>query len=190
MIYQGQEQGFSGGQVSDNREALWTSKYNTESELYKFVTLMNRIRRQAIDTDPAYLTYQSWVIYSDDSNIVLRKGEEGQQIITVLSNSGEDQGVYNLMLPTAFGSGTVVTDVVSCQNYTVTDDGKLNVDMHQGLPHVFFPTNKMNGSELCGISNFTHFSTPGSGASGSFGSAMQSMTIAALLATAVAFALL
>lgn len=190
MIYQGQEQGFSGGKVSDNREALWTSKYNTNAELYKFVTLMNRIRRQAIDADPSYLTYQSAVIYSDDSNIVLRKGEEDHQIVTVLSNSGQDQGVYNLMLPTAYGSGEVVTDVVSCQNYTVTETGQLNVDMHQGVPHVFFPTNKMNGSELCGISNFTHFTMPESAASGSFGSAMQTSAIAALIATAIAFALL
>ena len=189
MLYQGQEQGFSGNGTPTNREALWTSKYNTDGELYKFVKLMNRIRKQAIDTDPAFLGYKSWVIYSDDSNVVLRKGEEGNQIVTVLSNSGSEQGAYNLMLPTAFGSGQIVTDVVSCKNYTITGDGQLNVDMHQGLPHVFFPTSKMNGSELCGISNFTHFKAP-SAASLPGGNAVQSSAITTILTTIVAFALL
>jgi alpha-amylase len=34
IIYYGSEQGFNGGNDPDNREPLWTSNFNNETELY------------------------------------------------------------------------------------------------------------------------------------------------------------
>ncbi len=154
MIYQGQEQGFSGAGVPDNREALWTSSFSTTHPLYTFTALMNALRRHAIAVDaPGYLAYQSHVIYSDNSTVVFRKGIEGRQLVTVLSTGGEQTGDYDLDLPTAYTTGTLVTDVVGCTNYTVNVFGQLTLAMGGGVPKVLFPSTKMNGSGLCGFSD-------------------------------------
>ena len=155
MIYQGQEQAFKGASTPVNREALWLSGYNTDAELYQFIKLMNGIRKHAIDVDAAWVDYPSQAIYSDDSTIVLRKGNEGRQLVTVLSNSGQQQGPYELYIPTAYIPGEVVTDVVSCTNITVNEYAQLIVPMDKGVPHVFFPAYRMNGSQICGMGNWT-----------------------------------
>jgi alpha-amylase len=152
MIYQGQEQGFTGSGVPSNREALWSSGFATDSSpLYQFIKLMNAIRRHAIATNKDYLSYQSHVIYSDNSSIAFRKGVEGRQIVTLLSSGGEGMGDYQLDLATAYGSDVQVVDVVECRNYTVNQYGQLTLPMGGGLPKVLFPAAKMNGSQLCGF---------------------------------------
>lgn len=57
IIYAGQEQHYSGGDDPDNREAVWLSGYNTESDLYKLIGQANAIRSQAIYRDSRYVTY-------------------------------------------------------------------------------------------------------------------------------------
>jgi alpha-amylase len=153
MIYQGQEQGFSGDGDPSNREAMWTSSFDTESELYKFVKLLNTIRRHAITVNRDYLNYQSHVIYSDESTIVYRKGSEGRQIVSVLPIRGKATGDYDLYIPTAYATSTRVTDVVTCTEYTVNQDAQLILPMGGGLPHVLFPSTKMDGGGLCGFGN-------------------------------------
>ena len=153
MIYQGQEAGLKGAGVPANREAIWLTGFDTNSDLYQWIKLMNQIRRQAINTNSDYLGYQSHVIYSDDSTIVFRKGVEGRQIVTVLGSGGEKTGPYELSLSTAFTTGTDVTDVVSCNNYTVNAYGQLKLPMGGGMPFVLYPATKMNGSMLCGFGN-------------------------------------
>lgn len=155
MIYQGQEQGFSGDGVPANREAIWQSGFDTNHELYQFTKLMNQIRRQAININSDYLQYESHAIYSDNSTIAFRKGGEARQIVSVLGSGGEQTGDYDLTLSTAFTSDTQVTDVVSCTNYTVNDYGQLTLPMGGGMPFVLFPASKMHGSELCGFGNIS-----------------------------------
>jgi alpha-amylase len=152
MIYQGQEQGFTGAGVPDNREALWSSSFSTTHPLYTFTALMNAVRHHAIAVDATgYLSYQSHVIYSDNSTIAFRKGAEGRQVVSVLSTAGEQMGEYTLDLPTAYTPGSPVTDVVACRNYTVNDYGQLTLAMGGGVPKVLFPSAKLNGSRLCGF---------------------------------------
>jgi alpha-amylase len=188
MIYQGQEQSFSGAGVPSNREAMWTSGFSTTSELYKFIKLMNVIRRHAINVNPDYLSYQSHVIYSDNSTIAYRKGVEGRQIISVLASGGEQTGEYQLDFATAYASGVMVTDVISCTNYTVNQYGQLTLPMGGGVPHVLFPANKMNGSELCGFGNVSLEVLRG-GAVGSRSGSVTASMIAALVTAVMAFAL-
>ncbi|KAE8345817.1 glycoside hydrolase superfamily [Aspergillus arachidicola] len=47
MIYQGQEQHFSGTHDPDNREALWLSNYEIHSPLYKLIATLNTLRKHA-----------------------------------------------------------------------------------------------------------------------------------------------
>lgn len=179
MIYQGQEQGFSGEGVPSNREALWTSGFSTTSELYQFTKLMNQIRRHATAVNRDYLSYQSHVIYSDNETVVYRKGREGRQIVSVFSSGGKQTRDYRLTLPIAFSTGSMVTDVVACANHTINEYGQLMLPMAGGLPHVLFPAAKMNGSQLCG---FTDLPLAGRMMGGAAGTLRQSGSLSSLLA--------
>lgn len=46
IVYYGTEQGFDGGNDPDNRAPLWTTKFDEESELYKFVKQVVSIRKE------------------------------------------------------------------------------------------------------------------------------------------------
>ena len=186
MIYQGQEQGFSGDGVPANREAIWQSGFDTNHELYQFTKLMNQIRRQAINVNSDYLHYESHAIYSDNSTIAFRKGAESRQIVSVLTSGGEQTGDYDLTLPTAFTSDTVVTNVVSCTNYTVNDYGQLTLPMGGGMPFVLFPASRMHGSELCGFGNVSVEVMQGGAGSVTQGATMPS-SLAMVIASVMAF---
>lgn len=157
MMYQGQEQHFSGSGTPANREALWLSKYDTTAELYQLTTILNKIRKQAIRIDPGYVDVKAYPTYSGSSELVFRKGNEGRQVITVLSSNGQNGGAYDLNLTVTYEPGVVVTEVINCVNYTVSDKGELLVGMDKGLPRVLFPANQMGGSGLCGIGNWTNY---------------------------------
>jgi alpha-amylase len=152
IIYYGQEQHYSGGDVPDNREALWTSDYSTSATLYTFIKTVNAIRTQAIANDDSYLTYNAYSVYSDSSTIVLRKGYTGYQIISVHSNLGASGSSYTLTLTSAetgFTAGESVTEVLSCTTYTTDSSGSLAAAMSGGLPLIFYSTSGLSGSGLC-----------------------------------------
>ncbi|OJD12813.1 hypothetical protein AJ78_06654 [Emergomyces pasteurianus Ep9510] len=155
LFYQGQEQHFSGGSTPSNREAIWTSKYNTNAPLYKLTATLNKIRSHVIRISPNYLDSKSYPIYTDGSVIVTRKGIEGRHLTVVYSNQGEKGGPYDLYLRISYTPGLVVTEVLSCENYTVDWQGTLGVKMAKGLPKVFFPAHELHGSGLCGATDAT-----------------------------------
>lgn len=135
IIYQGQEQGFSGGNDPSNREALWTSAFSTKSAPYTLIAALNRIRNHEVSSSHAYLTSSTLVIYTDDHNIALRKG----QIVSLFSNEGVNATNYNLTLTDhGFGANQSVVEILSCKNLTVSRAGDLRVTVQQGLPQVIF----------------------------------------------------
>ncbi|KAL4935157.1 hypothetical protein BDV06DRAFT_229085 [Aspergillus oleicola] len=152
IIYQGQEQHFSGDRDPYNREALWPSSYNTSSPLYKTISTLNAIRKHAIRLDPTYYpNYNTWPIYRGWSEMAFRKGNEGRQIIMVLSTQGSSGGAYSIRMENAFQASITVRDVLSCRTWTVNDAGELWLDMDKGEPRVLFPEDNMGGSGLCGF---------------------------------------
>ncbi|PKX92761.1 alpha-amylase [Aspergillus novofumigatus IBT 16806] len=150
IIYAGQEQHYSGGTDPANREAVWLSGYSKTSELYKLIASANAIRNHAISKDPEYVTYKNNPIYKDTSTIAMRKGADGAQVITVLSNLGASGSSYTLSLSgTGYDVGQQLTEVFSCATVTVDSDGKVPVAMASGLPRAFYPTAGLNGSTIC-----------------------------------------
>ncbi|KAF9889657.1 hypothetical protein FE257_007165 [Aspergillus nanangensis] len=153
MIYQGQEQHLKSSGTPRNREALWLTKYDVESELYRLIATLNAIRRHAYEMGADYLDDETATIYRGGSELGFRKGVEGRQLIMVLSSQGSSQAKpYSVTLPSSYNAGVAVIDVLDCHNYTVSDTGELIVPMEKGEPHVFFPTSLMPGSGLCGWS--------------------------------------
>ncbi len=137
IIYQGQEQHFSGGGDPSNRQALWLSGYSTMNPLYNFIAAINQIRNQAIYLSSGYVTYKAWIIHSDSNTIATRKGFDGNQIIAVFTNKGASGNSYTLTLGnTGYTSGENVVEILTCTAVTVDYSGNLPVPMDQGLPKV------------------------------------------------------
>ncbi|CAG8214756.1 unnamed protein product [Penicillium olsonii] len=151
MVYQGQEQHLDGNATPDNREAIWLTKYPTDTVLYKLITKLNLIRKHAYILSRDYLELPTHTIYQDSSVLAFTKGVEGRQVIMVLSSQPSTSTYYTISLPLTYNAGTQVLDVLNCKNYTVDNAGMLQVGMDKGEPRVFFPTEYMDGSGLCGF---------------------------------------
>ncbi len=152
IIYEGQEQHYSGGDTPNDREAIWLSGYSTTATLYKWIASVNQIRNQAIYRNESYLTYKAYPVYSDSSTIVMRKGYTNYQIIGVFTNLGADGASYNLTLPssdTGFTASQSLVEVMSCTAYTTDSSGNLKVAMASGLPRIFYPMAPLSSSGIC-----------------------------------------
>jgi alpha-amylase len=152
-VYSGQEQHYSGGAVPNDREAIWLSGYPTDSELYTWIASINQIRNQAIYKDSGYLLYKAYPVYSDDSTIVMRKGDTDYQIISVFTNLGAGGSSYTLTLPssdTGFSDSQSVVEIGSCTVTSTDSSGNLDVPMASGLPRIYYPQAQLTGSGVCG----------------------------------------
>lgn len=79
----------------------------------------------------------------------MRKGYDGSQTVTVLSNLGAGGKSYSLSLSnTGYKAGTKLTEVITCSTVTVDSNGKVPVSMAGGEPRIFYPTSKI-GTSLC-----------------------------------------
>lgn len=115
ILYQGQEQFFTGSSVPENRQALWLTGFERNTELYRHVQKLNQIRSWAIFQAPASSSssYASSSSSGNDDNdaknesyllspsiptplteqiLSLRKGPVGKQIVCIVNN-------LNLNLP-------------------------------------------------------------------------------------------
>ncbi|KAK0970451.1 hypothetical protein LTR54_017953 [Friedmanniomyces endolithicus] len=138
IVYQGQEQHFSGAGVPNNREAIWTSGYSKTSPLYTFILRFNLIRKVAIALDSSYLTYKAYPIYSDSHSIVMRKGS----VFSVFTNLGIS-GSGSLILPavdSGFKANQLITELTTLREYRTDPSGDLAIKISGGLPLVFYPT--------------------------------------------------
>lgn len=158
IIYEGQEQHYSGGSTPNQREAVWLSGYDTTATLYTWITTLNAIRSLAISQDSTWVTYQAYSIYSDSHTIGMRKGNTGHQIIGVYSNVGASGSTTATLTATntGFTASQSVTDVMSCTAFTADSSGSLSVSISGGVPRVFYPTSALNGTSLCGESSFEY----------------------------------
>lgn len=137
IVYEGQEQGYTGGADPANREAVWLSGYNTASSLYHFIAAVNQIRNQAMYKSPDYLSYMAYPIYSNSSTIAMRKGYDGNQIIGVFSNLGANGPNYDLTLQnTGYVAGQSIVEILTCSAVTTDSNNNIVVALGGGLPKV------------------------------------------------------
>lgn len=162
VVYQGQEQHFAGGSVPADREALWSSGYDTSATLYAWIAALNKIRARAIAQDGGYLSYQAYPVYTDSNTIAMRKGRDGYQVVGVFTNKGSSGGSSSVTLTasmTGFTAGQAVVDVMSCTTFTADSGGSLGVTLSGGIPRVFYPSARLSGSGICGSGSTTSTST-------------------------------
>ncbi|KAK7732632.1 hypothetical protein SLS63_004887 [Diaporthe eres] len=175
IIYQGQEQHFSGQNDPFNRERLWTSGYNEDAELYQWIAQLNAIRALAIDTDSSFVSSQADTIWPPQApaagnstsggnstsnstttstttaltnhHIAIKKGS----LITVLTNVGVGGDKLDVVLPrnaTRYKPGGAYIDLLSCEAFKTDRSGALSFEMGW-LPRVFYPALDALSSGLC-----------------------------------------
>jgi len=150
ILYEGQEQHYNGSFNPLNREAIWLSDYNTKAPLYTTTSSLNAIRTHAISTNDSYLDYVQLPLHNDSNTLVLRKGFDGNQLVTVLNNNGANAGNYTVSVGgTGFQPGEPVMDVLSCNVVLVDSAGNLTVTVEAGLPQVLYNATQLNGSGVC-----------------------------------------
>lgn len=156
IVYEGQEQHYTalGGTAANptpfNREAVWLSSYDTTAPLVQTVSLLNLVRNLIQRADEAFLKWEQVCIYSDDNTIAFRKGSDGMQMVTVLTNVGSGAGAATLLVGgSGLSPGTVLVDVLSCARMTVDGQGDVAVPMGQGEPKVLVVDSVMQGWGLC-----------------------------------------
>ncbi|KAL1862639.1 hypothetical protein Daus18300_008437 [Diaporthe australafricana] len=164
IIYQGQEQHFSGQNDPYNRERLWTSGYNEDSELYRWIAKLNAVRTLAIDTDALFVSSQADTVWppspppasntTSGSNsttnsttsstpaltnhhIAVKKGS----LISVLTNVGVGGDKLDVVLPrnaTKYRPFGAYIDLLSCETFKADRNGALSFEMGW-VPRVFYP---------------------------------------------------
>lgn len=105
-----------------------------------------------IKVSAAYLTYQNYVTYNDSSTMVMRKGFDGTQAVSVLTNAGSTSSNRSFTLTkamTGFNSGDLVIDVISCNEGYVDSDGNMLITRVHGLPAVYYAKANIQGSDIC-----------------------------------------
>ncbi|KAI4731010.1 putative alpha-amylase [Aureobasidium sp. EXF-10728] len=151
IVYQGQEQHFSGASTPAQREQLWKSGYDKTAVLYKHIGKLNAIRTLAIKNDEGYLGYNAYPVWTDDHTIVMRKGNNDTQVIGVFNNLGAQGSANFTLLATSsgFDAGMEVTDVLACDKFTTDEKGDVEVKIVGGEPLVLYSTKQLEGSGIC-----------------------------------------
>jgi alpha-amylase len=152
MVYAGQEQHYAGAGDPGNREATWLAKYSRQGGLYEIVAAANQVRNVALGQDANYAIYKAWAIYSDQHTVAFRKGFDGHQIISVITNTGEGNPAWTLTVSNhGFDVGATLVEVFTCAQLVISDDGTMKVPMSNGEPRVYFPVGASSGSGICGM---------------------------------------
>ncbi|CAM1510835.1 Fc.00g083480.m01.CDS01 [Cosmosporella sp. VM-42] len=151
IIFQGAEQYYTGDDQT-GRAAIWLSNFSTSTEWYSLIAKLNQVRNHAIFKSSSYITYHAWVPYKDSTTMAMRKGYDGNQIITVLSKSGQSAADKTLVLDktaTGFAANQDILEILGCTTTTTDGNGSLSVKIKGGQPLVFYPKSQTTGSGIC-----------------------------------------
>ncbi|KAI7202314.1 alpha-amylase [Hortaea werneckii] len=151
VIFQGQEQRQNGSSKwTDNRAPLWEARFDTSAPLYKLIAVLNRSRKHVLTRNRDFSEHSSEVIYQDSHSFALRKGVPGDQVITILTNSGQDSGRNVIELTNhGYPPGSSVVELLTCTNLVVDDRGLLEVTLFAGKPGIIYSAGSLVGSGLC-----------------------------------------
>lgn len=127
VYYYGSEQGFNGGNDPANREVLWTSAYDTTSDLYQFTAKLVKDGRQKANgtVNPNVDVQNNVYAFTRGSALV------------VLNNlGGSSTNSITVKVGTGISDGTKLTDIFTNTTVTVSD-GTITYNLHNGLPSIF-----------------------------------------------------
>ena len=135
VLYYGYEQGFSGDSDPANREAMWTSNYNTSTAQYGWVKALNAFRKSMIYANG---TYQPTPMLSLTNNaptnvVSFQKGDS----IVVTSNYGSNSGNKMVTVNTPWANERII-ELWGNTSSTVPSSGQMSLTINNGAPLVFY----------------------------------------------------
>ncbi|KKA30803.1 hypothetical protein TD95_003661 [Thielaviopsis punctulata] len=150
IIYQGQEQGFTGVGIPANRAPVWTSM-NPSNERYLWISSLNAIRSALIANDDQYIIYQAVPFQPTSTSIALRKGHTGKQVISVFTSGGSSSSnsVTLSSSNTGYSGGQALVELVSCSELTAASDGSVTTTLTGGVPKIFYPKSALLATNMC-----------------------------------------
>ncbi|KZT55581.1 glycoside hydrolase family 13 protein [Calocera cornea HHB12733] len=167
IVYEGQEQEYSGGNVPNNREAVWLSAYQENKPMYKHITTLNNARKAAMNGSSSFLSTHMSVISTSTHSIAIAKAP----MLAVLTNVGQGaQGQVSLSvssLGSGYAANSQLVDVISCSSVKVDGSGNLAFTTQAGAPAVFLPSSVVN-TKVCASVAGGSGSGSGSGAQAAF----------------------
>lgn len=155
IIWQGQEHLYA-GEFVEGRAPIWPSGFDTTTEMYTWIEKLNAIRNHVISFDDGFVAFDTNVIYNFGSTIALRKGQAGNQIVSVYSSAGQNSGSYSITLSatnTGFSPNEELVEVMSCTRIKTTSDATLEATISSGLAAIYYPASKLEESEICSDKN-------------------------------------
>ncbi|KAJ3493356.1 hypothetical protein NLG97_g4779 [Lecanicillium saksenae] len=129
IVYYGSEQAFGGGGDPQNREDLWRSGFNTNSDMYKFLQALGGVRKAHgglpgndhvhlfVENDAYAWSRQDGAVMALTSNI--GKGQQRQFCFFTQKNNKKWRGIFD------------------GKTYTSGGDGKMCATVNDGEPVVF-----------------------------------------------------
>ena len=130
IVYYGTEQGFRGGADPKNREPLWTSRYDTTTELYTFLRTTIRARRQqAVWNSPLVERWQDDQVYAFT---------RGNTLVVTTNQGGNAPEITRTITYHPYTVGTRLCNIYYPDDdcITVTDNG-IPITLLHGEPKVF-----------------------------------------------------
>ncbi len=111
IVYQGTEQGFSGGDDPANREDM---TFDTSNELYKYIAKLNAVR----NTHPALQNGSQKEKWSDNTVYGFQRTSGSDDVVVLINNSwnSETRTIPNL---DNFGNGTALKNQLGTDSVTV-----------------------------------------------------------------------
>ncbi|KAL7422765.1 hypothetical protein Q5752_002059 [Cryptotrichosporon argae] len=176
-LYYGSEDGLSGGNDPDNREALWLSGYSTTSTMYQYFRRLNAARSAAANASSTFYTTQMALSNPTSSTLLIAK----PPLISVLTNAGSSASNQSVTIDAStsgWAAGTTVIDAVGCGTYTTDSSGNLALEVGS-MPLVLI--NNSEKGTLCADYASTNSS---SSSSTSAAGKVRAAGVAGVLATA------
>ncbi|KIK01831.1 glycoside hydrolase family 13 protein [Laccaria amethystina LaAM-08-1] len=167
ILYQGQEQGFTGGAEPSNREALWPTAFQMSNKpLVAHVTTLNAVRKAAAAANSSFLTTPlKFITQQDPSLLAVSK----PPLIALLTNLGSNSTKSSTWVASGVASANeVLVDVLSCATVKADGSGGVSVAVVGGLPQVLIPASALakNGTVCPSVATGSTGSSSSGGGSG------------------------
>jgi len=135
IIYYGTEQYFDGGAEPWNREDLWRSKFNQQSELYKFIALVNKARIQnKVWREPQIERYV------DEKFFAFTRGNTEKSVLIVTTNGGSQYAAKRQITYHPYKEGQQLCNIFWGQMDCISVwQGKLEVNLNGGEAKIYVP---------------------------------------------------
>jgi len=131
IIYYGTEQAFHGGDDPFNRETLWNSGYNTNSEMYQFLKTVINFRKKfqiaALEQQQRYIDDQFYAYSRGNSSLIL------------VTNIGGGQDLTRLITSHPFKTGTRICNIFYPTQDCIEVNGNIPITLLHGESKVYVP---------------------------------------------------